>query len=256
MSIATPNNRFWLPRTGQTTVQAVGDDGHFQAGNPRATRFIDNGNGTVSDRATGLMWVKQPELIIPGAVGVHTTNQVQRVGPNYGGGVGVWVTVSAYLSADLVTTGGLFYVCAAGHTSGDFATDLAAGKWRKTIWTASAADLIHPATFDWEHAVYYSLGTKWNPTTGLSYAGYSDWRLPNRSELVSMFDMGCTPSCLNTDAFGVARYPYKYWTSTWRNYTSYYVSVYFANGGTVDSSLATTLYLARPVRGGRINANG
>ena len=54
------NNRIHLPRTGQTTSYADGDDGYFQAGNPRATRFVDNGNGTISDRHTGLTWVKDP----------------------------------------------------------------------------------------------------------------------------------------------------------------------------------------------------
>jgi hypothetical protein len=42
------------------TSYADGDDGWFQAGNPRKTRFVDNGNGTISDRATGLTWVKEP----------------------------------------------------------------------------------------------------------------------------------------------------------------------------------------------------
>jgi len=56
MRIETP--KLWLPRTGQTTSYADGDDGFYQAGNPRATRFVDNLNGTVSDRATGLMRVK------------------------------------------------------------------------------------------------------------------------------------------------------------------------------------------------------
>lgn len=51
-------SKFYLPQTGQTTSYADGDDGHFQAGNPRATRFVDNGNGTITDRATGLTWVK------------------------------------------------------------------------------------------------------------------------------------------------------------------------------------------------------
>ncbi len=48
-----------LPRTGQTTSYASGDDGAIQAGvawpNPR---FTDNGNGTVADNLTGLMWTQ------------------------------------------------------------------------------------------------------------------------------------------------------------------------------------------------------
>ena len=47
-----------VPRTGQTTSYATGDDGDLQKGvawpNPR---FEDNGNGTVTDNLTGLIWL-------------------------------------------------------------------------------------------------------------------------------------------------------------------------------------------------------
>ena len=46
-----------LPRTGQTTSYATGDDGDLQMGVPwPAPRFTDNGNGTITDGLTGLMW--------------------------------------------------------------------------------------------------------------------------------------------------------------------------------------------------------
>ncbi len=48
-----------LPRTGQTTSYAAGDDGAIQAGvawpNPR---FTDNGDQMITDNLTGLMWTK------------------------------------------------------------------------------------------------------------------------------------------------------------------------------------------------------
>ena len=48
-----------LPKTGQTTSYAAGDDGALQKGvaspNPR---FTDNGNGTVTDNLTGLIWLE------------------------------------------------------------------------------------------------------------------------------------------------------------------------------------------------------
>ena len=48
-----------LPKTGQTTIYASGDDGNIQAGVEwPAQRFTDNGDGTVTDRLTGLMWLK------------------------------------------------------------------------------------------------------------------------------------------------------------------------------------------------------
>lgn len=48
-----------VPKTGQTTVYAAGDDGALQKGVASPTpRFIDNGNGTVTDKLTGLIWMK------------------------------------------------------------------------------------------------------------------------------------------------------------------------------------------------------
>lgn len=42
---------------------------------------------------------------------------------------GAWVTSTSYLVKDYATNGGNGYVCIVPHTSGTFATDLAAGKW-------------------------------------------------------------------------------------------------------------------------------
>ncbi len=48
-----------LPKTGQTQVYIAGDDGHYQMGAAwPSPRFIDNNDGTVTDRLTGLMWEK------------------------------------------------------------------------------------------------------------------------------------------------------------------------------------------------------
>ncbi len=46
-----------LPKTGQTTSYAVGDDGDLEKGVAwPSPRFKDNGDGTVTDNITGLMW--------------------------------------------------------------------------------------------------------------------------------------------------------------------------------------------------------
>ena len=42
---------------------------------------------------------------------------------------GAWLTTTVYALNDVVTQSGNTYVCASAHTSGTFATDLAAGKW-------------------------------------------------------------------------------------------------------------------------------
>ena len=48
-----------VAKTGQTTAYATGDDGSLQKGVAAPTpRFTDNGNGAVTDRLTGLVWLK------------------------------------------------------------------------------------------------------------------------------------------------------------------------------------------------------
>ena len=53
-----------VPRTGQITQYAPGDDGELQKGVPWPNpRFTDNGNETVTDNLTGLMWLKDANCI-------------------------------------------------------------------------------------------------------------------------------------------------------------------------------------------------
>lgn len=52
-----------LAKTGQTTVYRGGDDGTYQKGvAPTGARFTDNGDGTVTDNLTGLMWTKNANI--------------------------------------------------------------------------------------------------------------------------------------------------------------------------------------------------
>jgi hypothetical protein len=54
-----------LPATGQTVSVRDGDDGFHQSGCPSSNRFADNGDGTVTDNCTELMW-QQATADIPG----------------------------------------------------------------------------------------------------------------------------------------------------------------------------------------------
>jgi hypothetical protein len=55
-SVDTP---YELPKTSQTLSYAPGDDGNIQAGIEwPSPRFTNNGDGTVGDNLTGLMWLK------------------------------------------------------------------------------------------------------------------------------------------------------------------------------------------------------
>lgn len=57
--------------------------------------------------------------------------------------VDAWVTSTAYIVGDRVSSGGNFYICSVAHTSGTFATDLAAEKWIKygTVAVDNPGDL-------------------------------------------------------------------------------------------------------------------
>jgi hypothetical protein len=60
--ISTPHAPVQLPRTGQTVSYAAGDDGALQKGAVwPEPRFRDNGNGTVTDNLTGLIWLKDAD---------------------------------------------------------------------------------------------------------------------------------------------------------------------------------------------------
>ncbi|MCX5895254.1 MAG: DUF1566 domain-containing protein, partial [Proteobacteria bacterium] len=52
-----------LPKTGQTTSYATGDDGDLEMGVAWPdTRFTDNLDNTVKDNLTGLVWTKNANL--------------------------------------------------------------------------------------------------------------------------------------------------------------------------------------------------
>ena len=56
---ALVGERAQVPKTGQTTSYATGDDGYLQKGvSWPSPRFTDNLNGTVTDNLTGLIWLK------------------------------------------------------------------------------------------------------------------------------------------------------------------------------------------------------
>ncbi len=144
-----------LPKTGQTTSYRTGDDGDLEKG---LTVLVDNGDGTVTDSRTGLMWPKD--------------------------GTG------------------------AGYYSGAVRT------WNEAI--------------DW--------------AIGLSFAGYTDWRLPNINELKSFQEV--TWGRYQNQPTG------SYWSSTSNaDDPSYALYVYFCYGG-VRSLDKTDSYYVVAVRGG------
>jgi len=55
-----------VPKTNQSTKYADYDDGDLQTGLTRTgPRYTDNGDGTITDNATNLMWAKDPSDLGP-----------------------------------------------------------------------------------------------------------------------------------------------------------------------------------------------
>ena len=79
-----------VPRTGQTRSDAAGDDGDLQKGVAwPEQRFTDNGNGTVTDHLTGLVW---------------TQNQCAA-------SLGIWTEAVQYVNESVYDDGGEFPPC-------------------------------------------------------------------------------------------------------------------------------------------------
>ena len=171
----TPENKQFvfsrhLPRTSQTVVYQAGDDGTHQAGWSIGSRFIVRllgGNGTIFDRATGLLWPKNFN------------------GPGGNGG----------------------------------------------------------ASLTWANAI--------NWANGLSCAGFTDWRLPNVKELMSIVDYNLSYPCwydiFTNEALSI------FWTSTSdRDYT---LDARGISGSTGDVHSYDKAISRRvlAVRGGRLN---
>jgi hypothetical protein len=103
--MATSMNAVWAVKgTGGAAVQlqatgayvpfVSGDDGNLEFGAPLTTpRMIDNGDGTVSDTVTGLIWLKQADCINqPWAVAIAAVNSLSsgQCGLTDGSVAGAW----------------------------------------------------------------------------------------------------------------------------------------------------------------------
>jgi photosystem II stability/assembly factor-like uncharacterized protein len=132
-----------LPVSGQRLSFLPGDDGSLKTGiDWPSPRLIDNKDSTVTDRLTGLMWVRNANLM---------ASRDPEFDPTYGDGQVPW----------------------------DLALDYVA-----------------------------KLNTE-------SYLGYTDWRLPNRNELLSLIDFGASrPALPGNHPFINTFTGYGYWSSS------------------------------------------
>ncbi len=98
-----------------------------------------------------------------------------------------------------------------------------------------------PGTYTWEQAISYC--------EGLDFAGYSDWRLPNRNELQSIVQYDMYNPAIDTTIF-IGPETTHYWSSTTYAYDTNYAWDVSFNTGNVYFCDKTDEYNVRAVRGG------
>ncbi len=128
------------------------------------------------------------------------------------------------------------------------------------IWEKSRDSSIH----DWGNVYTWTdaFGVFIAGLNTANFAGHNDWRLPNRFELDSLFDLGtqnpsvdlafdnnCVASCTVTSCSCTASTA-SYWSSTTMLLTPSYASVGSFNFGFDNTDIKTNSNLARAVRGG------
>lgn len=112
------------------------------------------------------------------------------------------------------------------------------------IWASEwdGAGCNHGGVFNWQSAVEWA--------NNLTFAGYSDWRLPNIRELLSIVNYENYDPAINSTYFPGTRQGY-YWSSTSykRHPTRGVWCVDFRNGH-ADGDAKRSLHSVRAVRGG------
>ena len=94
-------------------------------------------------------------------------------------------------------------------------------EWSGSTCSGSAS------TYTWQNAL--------QTADGFSYAGYSDWRLPNKNELESIVEERCVSPAINTTVFPTTP-SNRFWSSSPDAYASYDAwHVGFHYGGVFNS---------------------
>ena len=192
-------NKSQLPKTGSTMSLENYDDGYYQYGSPITPRFIDNGDNTITDRATNLMWIKQPELIIPDGLNAN----------NLGVNRGNYAINTAYNAGDLVIDtafplgSGSVWICISPYTSSSqtsFYTERQNNptKWSSSasVWASQSGGLLYPTQFDCDPSIAPTDATTF--LHSLVKSGHSDWFMPNAFQLLSIVNLGAYPAIYTT----------------------------------------------------------
>jgi len=134
-----------LPRTGQTVSYAPGDDSSAQKGVAwPGTRFTDNGDGTVTDRLSGLVWLKNAGCFAPSdwSTALSAANRLASgaCGLSDGSSAGSWRMPNANELESLVDVAHANPAVSAGSNFSNI--NLANAYWSSTTYTAGPGEAM------------------------------------------------------------------------------------------------------------------
>jgi hypothetical protein len=164
-----------VAKTGQTESSVAGDDGDLEKGvGMAAGRFVDNNNGTVTDKLTGLIWLKEGQCLSffsgdeigvnqrPWAEAISAANKLAAsyCGLSDGSKAGDWRLPNVNELASLIDRGQVAPPLPPG-------CPLAAStSWSNNYWS-STTGAVDP-TYAWAVSFYYG-GVNWLDKTGINY---------------------------------------------------------------------------------------
>jgi hypothetical protein len=219
----------YFPATGQTTSYGAGDDGAVQSG--ATLSYTDNADGTITDNNTGLMWEKK--ILGAGGYTQCPSEAGTCANPHHADNRYTWTAVADGSSYD----GGVVTI------------------FLNQLNNRCNLDTTVSCTTDSQCSV---------PGGACGFAGYRDWRLPNKKELESIVDpstglpalgiafhgVNCGASCTDlTNPACACDASFIYWTSTTATSSPYAWYILTENGSSAVEYKGST-NAARAVRGG------
>lgn len=276
-----------VPDTGQTIdyTATFGEDADYAINTPS---YTDNGDGTVTDNVSGLMWQQQDDgttmdwnaamaycdgLALGGYMDWRLPDNKELVSiVNYGTHspaidgtyfpntkqTSYWSS-TAYISGtttwlEVVFDYGTNAMTANNHSTRTYPVRCVRGgpEWIVITDNGDGTVTDNITTLMWQQA---EDGTErsWQEALtyceGLLLAGYDDWRLPNLKELHSIVTYNVYPA-INTNFFPNASAAYHWSSTTKDSFPGIAWNVNFGTG-TVDTINKTHKDLARCVRGGQ-----